>query len=306
MTTPEKTETAALLLTGATGFVGGQLLAGLLETGPVRCLVRDASKLQRARGIEAIEADMLEQGSLRPALEGVEQVYYLVHSMEPGVGDDFADQDRRAAENFVAIASECGIKRTIYLGGVQATDASSEHIESRNEVERLLGEAGEELVALRASMIVGAGSASFRTLVQLVSRLPVLPLPSWRERRSQPVAIADVVAALIAARDVEPGVYEIAGPDLLTFEGMTEVVAELLETEHRSFSLPFSSSALESRAAAAVVDADHELLAPLMAGLHSDLIVEENALEHVFGISPTPFAEAARIAIDGIQADEGG
>ena len=304
MTTPDQTDSAALLLTGATGFVGGHLLAGLLEAGPVRCLVRDGSKLFRDRGVQAIQADLLEQESLRPALEGMEEVYYLVHSMEPGVGDGFADQDRRAAENFAAIAAECGIRRTIYLGGVQATEGSSEHIESRNEVEQLLAGAGEEFVALRASMIVGAGSASFKTLVQLVSRLPVMPLPSWRERRSQPVAIADVVAALVAARDVEPGVYEIAGPDLLTFERMTEVVAKLLETEHRSFALPFSSSALESRAAGAVVDADQELLEPLMAGLHSDLVVEENALEPVFGVIPTPFAEAARVAIEGIQDDD--
>ncbi len=289
---------ATLLLTGATGFVGGELLRGLRAREQVRCLVRDASKLQDSDGLDTVEADLGEPDSLEPALEGVREVYYLVHSMEPGVEGGFAERDRQAAQNFCEIAGSCGVKRTIYLGGVSGSGEQSEHLSSRNEVEEILRECSDEFVALRASMIVGAGSASFGTLVQLVDRLPALLLPTWREHRVQPVAIDDVVAALVAARDVAPGSYEIGGPDVLTFEEMTEIVAELLGQDHRSLSLPFSSSKLEAAAASAVVDADRELLEPLLEGLHTDLLVENNALQAVFGVEPTPFVDAARSALE--------
>lgn len=289
-----------VLLTGATGFVGAELLPSLAESAQVRCLVRDSSKLPDSPGYTKVEADLGDIETLKPALEGIETVFYLVHSMEPGSGN-FADNDREAAENFAEVAAGRSVRRIIYLGGVSPSgedgDEDSEHLESRNEVESILGDGIDEFVALKASMVVGAKSDSFLTLVQLVERLPVLALPSWRDRKSQPVAIDDVVEALNAARSVPPGSYDIAGPDTLTFEEITEVVAELLGKEHRSIPLPFSSAALESRTAAAVVDADIELLKPLMAGLHSDLMVEDNALLPVFGVTPTPFRAAAKTAL---------
>lgn len=288
----------SILVTGATGFVGGSLLERLRGETRLRALVRDRSKLADQDGIEVVEADLSEPDTLSGALAGIEIAYYLVHSMEPGGGAGFADRDRAAAENFAAAARECGVRRTIYLGGVSSSEGGSEHLDSRTEVEDILREQGSpELVALRASMIVGAHSASFRTLVQLVDRLPVLFMPSWRERRSQPVGIDDVLAALLAARETEPGGYDIAGPDELTFERMTEIVGELLGKERPSVSLPFSNAKLESATASAVVDADRELLEPLMAGLHGDLVTSSDALSSVFGVEPTPFAEAARAAI---------
>src|SRR5688572_8913498 len=156
-----RAERATLLLTGATGFVGGELLRELRSRERVRCLVRDASKLQDADGLETVEADLGEPDSLEPALQGVREVYYLVHSMEPGVEGGFAERDRQAAENFCEIAGRCGVQRTIYLGGVTGSGEQSEHLSSRNEVEEILRACSDEFVALRASMIVGAGSASF-------------------------------------------------------------------------------------------------------------------------------------------------
>ena len=264
----------------------------------MRCLVRDASKLQEADGLETVEADLGEPDSLEPALEGVSEVYYLVHSMEPGVEGGFAERDRQAAQNFCEIAASCGVRRTIYLGGVTGSGEQSEHLNSRNEVEEILRECSDEFVAIRATMIVGGGSASFGALVQLVDRLPALLLPAWRGNRVQPVAIDDVVAALVAAREVAPGAYEIGGPDVLTFEEMTVAVADLLGQAHRSLAVPFSSSKLEAAAASAVVDADRELLEPLLEGLHEDLLVENNALQAVFGVEPTAFVDAARSALD--------
>jgi uncharacterized protein YbjT (DUF2867 family) len=250
----------------------------------------------------AVEADLSDPRSLATALEGMDEVYYLVHSMEPGGGQGFAERDRVAAENYVGVALEAGVRRTIYLGGIGSDDEPSEHLASRREVERILGGAGPELVVLRASMIVGAGSASFGTLARIVSRMPVLAMPSWRNRVTQPIAIADVVACLIEARNVEPGTYEIAGPDTFTFEEMTKVIADLLGETHRSVPLPFSDSRLEAAAASLVTGEERALLEPLMAGLDGDLTVRGTSVRDVFGVEPIPFADAAREAIDAMRA----
>jgi uncharacterized protein YbjT (DUF2867 family) len=294
---------ASVLLTGATGFVGNALLAHLREV-PLRCLVRDASRLLRdddETGPEAVEADLSDIETLRPALEGIEEVFYLVHSMEPG-SEGFADRDRRASENYAEVAAACGVRRTIYLGGIAAGESRSEHLESRHEVEQVLAGATPEFVGVRASMIVGARSGSFRALVQLVDRLPVLALPSWRNIRTQPIAIGDVIDCLLSARDAAPGVYEVAGPDVLSFEEMTRVVSELLEQPHRSVPIPFSSTRAEAALASVVTDEDRELLEPLMAGLHSDLLVHDNSVTSVFGIEPATFRDAAAAAVEEMRA----
>ena len=243
-----------------------------------------------------VEADLTTPASLVPALEGMDEVYYLVHSMEPGGGQGFAERDRVAAENYVRVAREAGVRRTIYLGGIGGAEGS-EHLASRREVETLLADAGPEFVALRASMIVGAGSASFGTLVRIVSRLPVLALPAWRERRTQPVAIEDVVACLVAARHVQPGAYDIAGPDALTFAEMTKVIAGVLGARTDLFRCRSATRASKPRSAALITGEERELLEPLMAGLHADLIVEHNRAREVFGVEPTPFEVGARRAI---------
>ena len=291
---------AAVLLTGASGFVGRALLPALNAGGSIRCLVRDASRLQGVENSQVVEADLSNKESLAPALDGMEEVYYLVHSMEPGGGQDYVERDRIAAINYVEAAQNAGVRRTIYLGGIGGGNDASEHLTSRREVEELLEGAGPEFVAIRASMIVGSGSASFGTLVRIVSRLPVLAMPAWRNRNTQPIAIDDVVACLAAAQRVEPGAYEIAGPDTLTFAEMTEIIADLLGETHRTFPLPFSSARLEAAVSSLVTGEDKELLEALMEGLHSDLIVTDNEAQGPFGVQPTPFATAARMAIEGM------
>lgn len=294
-----RAERASVLLTGASGFVGGALAPALGKAGPIRCLVRDASRLSEEQRNDAVEADLSDPSSLEPALEGMDEVYYLVHSMEPGGGQGFAERDRIAAENYVRVARRAGVRRTIYLGGVRGSgEDDSEHLASRFEVEQLLSEAGPEFVALRASMIIGAGSASFGTLVRIVSRLPVLALPAWRERCTQPIAIDDVVACLLAARHVAPGAYDIAGPESLTFTEMIEIIAGLLGETRRTLALPFSNARLEAAFTSFVTGEDRELLEPLMEGLHGDLTVEHNSVREIFGVEPTPFAIAARRAIE--------
>jgi uncharacterized protein YbjT (DUF2867 family) len=266
-------------------------------------IVRDASKLGDTAGIDVVEGDLDDERSLEAALRGCDRAYYLVHSMEPGDGGKFAERDRALAERLVAVATRLGVARLIYLTGVVPDGASSEHLDSRSRVEDILGEGGPELVSLRASMIVGAQSDSFRTLAQIVERLPVLALPSWRDTRTQPVAIADVVAALAAAQTVEPGIYNIAGPDTLTIEEMVRAIGELNGGVRPSVPLPFSSSRLEGATAALVTDSSREVLKPLMEGLHEDLYVDGSALSATFGVPPTPFREAAATALEQLRAE---
>ena len=304
---PRTTEVeGAVLLTGATGYIGGKLLAALLEERvPLRALVRDPTRLPRAvveDAFDVVTADLSDEETLHAALEGVEEAFYLVHSMEPGVAGGFAERDRAAARNYATCASAAGVRRTIYLGGVSPEGAASEHLASRREVEEILATATPEFVGLRASMIVGGGSGSFRTLAQIVERLPVLPLPSWRDQRTQPIAVEDVVRCLARARNVEPGVYEIAGDEAPSFEEMTGVVAQELGQPHRTFPLPVSNARAEGAAAAVISDADRELLEPLMAGLHEDLLVSDNAIRDVFEVEPMTFRDAVRIALSEMQS----
>ena len=293
------------LLTGATGFVGGRLLPRLAEVDEVRCLVRDRSRLRAPAGVDVVEGDLSDPADVARALTGIDCVFYLVHSMEPG-NAGFAARDEELARTFCRSAGEEGVRRAVYLGGVLPAHESrcSEHPRSRGVVGRIPGQKAEEFVGLRASMVVGAGSASFTTLVRIVDRLPALPLPTWRERRTQPVAVDDVVAALLAARTVAPGVYEVAGPDEVSFEQMTQVIARLLGKRRPTIDLPVHLPQLEGAIAAAVTEQDRELVVPLMEGLDQDLVVAENALPTAFGVEPTPFEAAARTAIDEMEEVE--
>lgn len=283
------------LITGATGFVGSHLLqAARGRDDAVRVLVRDAEAVD-GTGIDVVQGDLGEAADLRRALDGVDCAYYLVHSME---GDeDFARRDREFAEGFARAAQEADVRRIVYLGGVRPEGGESEHLESRGEVEDLLAAQVPAFVGLRASMIVGAASDSFRALAGMVDRLPVLPLPSWRDNRTRPVAIADVVGALLAARDVEPGRYAIGGPQELSFQEMVTVVGELLGHEAPIVPLPISAGKLEAAVASVVTDVDRAVLAPVMHGMHADLEVQGDLLADVFGVTPTPFRDAAAVAL---------
>lgn len=294
------------LVTGAGGFVGGRLLAALADQPVrIRASVRDRERFAPPTDVrlEIVEADLQDAGSSLAAVRGVDTAYYLVHAME-GTGDA-VEQDRRSAETFASAAAEAGVRRIVYLGAIgHDPDADvSEHLTSRHEVEQLLAPAVPEFVAVRAAMAVGVGSASFRTLVQIVDRLPVLALPSWRSARSQPIAIDDLVRCLVAARTVAAGRYDVAGPDTLTLEQLTEAIAEILDKPHRAVPLPISVPAIEGAAASAVTDGDRALITALLESLRDDPVTDDNAIETVFGVSPTPFRDAAAATIPEIVAE---
>src|SRR5436305_9370210 len=176
------------LVTGATGYVGGRLIERLAREGrPLRALARNPAKLAGVDGVEAVRGDLVENTGLEAALDGVSTAYYLVHSMEPAAGarNGFAGRDRIAARNFAAAAQAAGVERIVYLGGIVPRDKQlSAHLASRLEVERILLEGAPSSTALRASIIIGARSASLRILVRLVERLRYLPFPAGRDNRT--------------------------------------------------------------------------------------------------------------------------
>lgn len=304
------------LVTGATGYVGRKLSERLLAEGrSVRALARDPSRLERRDGVDAVRGDLLSGDGLAAALEGCQTAYYLVHSMEsppagaaPGDGD-FAGNDRRAAENFAAAARTAGVERVVYLGGLAPSDdRPSPHIASRIEVEQILLEAVPAATALRASIVVGAGSSSFRILVRLVERLRLLPLPSWRTNRTQPIAERDAIEFLArtpGVRDAAGRSLDIAGPDVITYGGMIEQIAELMGVGRTPLALGFSLTPPASALVSAVTGQPLELVRPLMMSLEHDLLPRD-AYEApaMYGIRPLPFDRAVERALAEWEAAE--
>lgn len=298
MTTPR-----TILLTGATGYVGGELLPVLLERGHrVRCLVRDAS---RAKDLddraEVVEGDVASGEGLAAALEGADVALYLVHSMGGGGdGGDFAERDREAAQTFGGAVRDAGVARTIYLGGLEPTDGSdSEHLRSRNEVADCLRSLVPELVHVRAAMVVGAGSASFVMLRDLVERLPVMIGPQWLQTRTQPVAIGDVVGALAALteRDEVPEEVQLGGADVLSYQEMLERFARVTGRRPRPIiRVPIVSPRLSSYWVGLVTSVDRGLAQPLVEGLGAEMIVDDPPPPGI-NDDPRGFDDAVRAAL---------
>ena len=287
-----------ILVTGATGYIGGRLIPRLLEAGhSVRVLVRDASRIDGRswrQSVEVAVGDILDREALASALAGVDQAYYLVHSMMTA---GFRDTDRRAAETFVS-AAPSSLRRVIYLGGlVPRGEERSEHLRSRAEVGAILRESMRAL-EFRAGPIIGSGSASFEMLRYLTERLPAMVAPRWIDNLVQPISIRDVLQYLVdAANNDETGVVEI-GADRISFRQMMQTYASVRGLRRTILAVPVLAPRVAGLWVGLVTPIPNRLAVPLIEGIVEPVVADTGRAEALFpGITPTSYRDAVSAAL---------
>jgi uncharacterized protein YbjT (DUF2867 family) len=290
-----------VLLTGATGYVGGRLLAELERRGvALRCFVRRPESLRGrvAPSTDLVAGDALDAPAVARALQGDDDAYYLIHSMG---GEDFAARDREAARIFGAAARKAGVKRIIYLGGLgEAGSGLSEHLRSRQETGDILRESGVPVVELRASIVLGSGSLSFEMIRALVERLPVMICPRWVAVEAQPIAVEDVVAYLAAALDLPAGaerVYEIGGPDRVTYGGLMREYARQRGLKRLLIPVPFLTPRLSSLWLGLVTPLYARVGRKLVDSMRNPTVIRDPAALAAFPVQPRGVGEAIARAL---------
>jgi uncharacterized protein YbjT (DUF2867 family) len=295
-------ESKLVLLTGATGYVGGRLLPLLVEDGwRVRCLARRPEHL-RPRvppGVEVVQGDLLDAASLSAAMSGVQAAFYLVHSM--GATGDFETQDRLAADNFAAAARAAGVQRIIYLGGLGEDQPElSAHLRSRHEVGQRLRAHGVPVIEFRASIIIGSGSLSFEMIRALVERLPVMLTPRWVNVAAQPIAIGDVLAYLRAALTLPTSghvIFEIGGPDRVSYGDLMREYARQRGLRRLMIPVPFLTPRLSSLWLGLVTPLFARIGRKLIDSIRHPTIVRDDAAAKTFSIRPIGASEAIALAL---------
>jgi len=288
-----------ILITGISGSIGSALAPALLHAGhELRGFARPSTRVRL--GVPVVRGDAVTGAGLDEALEGVDVAYFLIHSMEGESG--FARRERHAVENFVAAAQRTGLRRAVYLGGIVPEQRPlSRHLGSRLEVERILLSALPEAVALRASIVIGSRSRSFRLLVHLVERMSVLALPAWRAHHTRPIDVRDVVAFLAAAATTEHAAaglsLDIAGPDLLTYEQVIERIADLMLVRRPALRLARNATSLVAPVAARVAGEDPGFIVPLMESLSTHLLPRDDRAPGLLGVRLHSFDRAVERAL---------
>lgn len=296
-----------VLVTGATGYVGGRLVSRLLSLGyRVRCLVRTPRKLESRTwvnhpNLEVVEGDLSDPSEISEKIRGCRSAYYLVHSMASAAGE-FAERDSQLARNFSAAAKAAGLDRIIYLGGLgEMGDDLSRHLLSRREVEEALATDGVTVTTLRAAMIIGSGSASFEILRYLVERLPIMITPKWVETKCQPVSIRDVLHWLVESLNLPLGenrALEIGGSDVHSYRELMEITAEELKLPKRAiFGVPLLTPRLSSGWISLVTPVSYEIARPLAEGLRNRVVVGDAPAQDWMPHQPLSAREAIRLAI---------
>jgi len=298
-----------VLVTGATGYVGGRLVPRLLVEGyRVRCMVRDLTRLQGRSWInrvELVQGDMLNPASLSAAMRDVQVVYYLIHSL--GGGSDFLDRDLVAARNCAHAAQEAGVKRIVYLGGLGDPKADlSLHLRSRQQTGDALREAGIPVTEFRAAVIVGSGSLSFEMIRYLTERLPVMVCPKWVFTRIQPIAIRNVLDYLVAALRCPEStgrILEIGGRDVLTYADMMTGYAQARGLKRRLIAVPVLTPRLSSYWVHLVTPIPANIAQPLIKGLGNEVIVRDDSATQLFpNVHPIDYKTAVRLALEKMNA----
>lgn len=304
-------ETRLILVTGATGYIGGRLVPRLLETGfRVRVLVRDPARLEGRPWLEDVDVcqgDVLNPPTLDPAMNGVSAAYYLIHSMRGNA--DFHQRDLTAARNFGAAAQSRGVEHIIYLGGLgnPATDLS-QHLQSRQQTGAALREAGVPVTEFRAGIIVGSGSISFEMIRYLTERIPIMICPRWVFTRIQPISIQDTLDYLVTALrtpDSRGRIIEIGGADVLTYGEMMTGYARVRGLRRYLIPVPVLTPRLSSYWAHWMTPIPSDIARPLIEGLRNEIVVRDDTAQQIFSaIQPVDYESAVHLALQKLQASE--
>jgi uncharacterized protein YbjT (DUF2867 family) len=279
-----------ILLTGATGYVGGRLRRALEADGRrLRCMARRPEYLRPrvAEGTEVVAGDVLQPESLAGALKGVDTAYYLIHSM--AAARDYASNDRRGAESFARAAREAGVRRIVYLGGLGEGAGLSRHLASRQEVGRILRDSGVPTLEFRASIVIGSGSLSFELVRALVEKLPAMVTPSWVDTPTQPIGVEDLVAYLVAALDrplERSVVYEIGGPDRVSYGELMREYGRLRGLRRAMIPVPVLTPRLSSLWLALVSPVYSQVGRELIDGVRNPTVVRDDRALRDFTIRP--------------------
>jgi uncharacterized protein YbjT (DUF2867 family) len=289
---------STVLVTGATGFIGRRLVPALVEDGhDVRAMTRRPEAYD-GEGTP-VGADVSDQESLRPALEGVDVAVYLVHSLDD---PDFERKDAQAARNFSAAAAAAGVRQIVYMGGLgDDADELSAHLRSRREVEHLLGEDGVPVTVLRAAIVVGHGGISWEITRQLVKNLPAMVVPRWVGTRTQPIALDDVIRYIVGVTDNEEAfgrVFEIGGTEQLTYLDMMKVAAESMNNRTIPIiTVPVLTPRLSSYWLALVTDVDATTGRNLIDSMSHEVVVTDTSIRDVVPGEPLSYRESVRRAL---------
>lgn len=316
----------SILVTGATGFVGRLLVRQLRELGyPVRCMSRSLERLRQRfpsateakldsaadisvpppSGFELVEADVFSPETIRKAIQGIDTAYYLVHSLE--ADEDCWERDRNAAANFVEVCESAGVRRIIYLGGLGRGPNLSQHLQSRQEVGRILASSSVECVEIRAAVVIGTESFSFQLIAKLTRRLPIMLCPKWVETKTQPIAVEDVIRYLVLAADLPPAdhrVLEVGGADVVSYGDMIREYARLAGLHRTLVPIPILTPFLSSLWLGLVTPASRIVGRHLIEGLRNPTTVEDDTAERLMNVNPMGITQAMQHAMSLSQSGE--
>ncbi len=290
-----------VLVTGATGYIGGRLVTRLMPRGHrLRCVARNTSRLEGRPwpGVEIVQGDLEDSAAASQVMDGIDVAYYLIHSM--AAGQTFRERDRSMALAFGEAAAKAGVQRIIYLGGLGDPEkVHSKHLVSRQEVGCCLAAGGVPVIEFRAAVIVGSGSASFEIIRHLVERLPVMIVPMWVNTRCQPIGIRSVLEYLIEALDhpAAEGIYEIGGADIMSYREMMLHYARIRSLRRFIFSFPVPKPEFSARWVDLLTPLPLSIARPLVESMQTEVVVRSERARDTFSVTPTGYDEAVRRAL---------